>query len=65
MAIIVFFNAVLEGMKGITYIQVVQYCVLIFAFMVPAFFISFPMNGNFYLISFPNWEWAVKLCYGW
>ena len=43
---IVFFYAVLGGMKGITYTQVAQYCVLIFAFMVPAFFISFKMTGN-------------------
>ncbi|WP_027418106.1 sodium:solute symporter family protein [Crocinitomix catalasitica] len=38
--------ALLGGMKGITYTQVVQYCVLIFAFMVPAIFISFQMTGN-------------------
>lgn len=38
--------AFLGGMKGITYTQVVQYCVLIFAFMVPAIFISFQMTGN-------------------
>lgn len=44
--IIVLFYAVLGGMKGITYTQVAQYCVLIFAFMVPAFFISFNMTGN-------------------
>lgn len=43
---IVFFYAVLGGMKGITYTQVAQYCVLIFAYMVPAFFISFMMTGN-------------------
>lgn len=43
---IVFIYAVLGGMKGITYTQVAQYCVLIFAFMVPAFFISFQMTGN-------------------
>ena len=43
---IVFFYAVLGGMKGITYTQVAQYCVLIFAFMVPAFFISLQMTGN-------------------
>ena len=36
----------LGGMKGITYTQVAQYCVLIFAFMVPAFFISVQMTGN-------------------
>jgi cation/acetate symporter len=44
--IIVFFYAVLGGMKGITYTQVAQYCVLIFAFMVPAIFISILMTGN-------------------
>ncbi len=43
---IVFFYAVLGGMKGITYTQVAQYCVLIFAFMVPAIFISIEMTGN-------------------
>ncbi|MEZ4957801.1 MAG: sodium:solute symporter family protein [Saprospiraceae bacterium] len=43
---IVFFYAVLGGMKGITYTQVAQYCVLIFAYMVPAIFISIEMVGN-------------------
>lgn len=43
---IVFFYAVLGGMKGITYTQVAQFCVLIFAFMVPAIFISLQMTGN-------------------
>ncbi|MEM9930171.1 MAG: VC_2705 family sodium/solute symporter, partial [Bacteroidota bacterium] len=43
---IVFFYAIIGGMKGITYTQVAQYCVLIFAFMVPAFFISLNMTGN-------------------
>ncbi|MEZ4950144.1 MAG: sodium:solute symporter family protein [Saprospiraceae bacterium] len=43
---IVFIYAVLGGMKGITYTQVAQYCVLIFAFMVPAIFISIKMTGN-------------------
>jgi cation/acetate symporter len=43
---IVFFYAVLGGMKGITYTQVAQYCVLIFAFMVPAIFISILMTNN-------------------
>ncbi|MEE8477421.1 MAG: sodium:solute symporter family protein [Gemmatimonadales bacterium] len=42
---IVFFYAVLGGMKGITYTQVVQYCVLIFAYLVPAIFISLLMTG--------------------
>jgi cation/acetate symporter len=45
--LIVLFYAVLGGMKGITYTQVAQYCVLIFAFMVPAIFISFQMTGSF------------------
>ncbi|MEM9661379.1 MAG: sodium:solute symporter family protein [Planctomycetota bacterium] len=43
---IVFFYAVLGGMKGITYTQVAQYCVLIFAFMVPAIFMSLLLTGN-------------------
>jgi cation/acetate symporter len=43
---IVFFYAVLGGMKGITYTQVAQYCVLIFAYLVPAFFISILMTGE-------------------
>ena len=43
---IVFFYAVLGGMKGITYTQVAQYCVLIFAFTVPAVFISLQMVGT-------------------
>lgn len=43
---IVFVYAVLGGMKGITYTQVAQYCVLIFAYMVPAFFLSFMITGN-------------------
>jgi len=44
--VIVLFYAVLGGMKGITYTQVAQYCVLIFAFMVPAIFISIQMTDN-------------------
>ena len=43
---IVFFYAVLGGMKGITYTQVAQYCVLIFAYLVPAIFVSILMTGN-------------------
>lgn len=43
---IVFFYAVLGGMKGITYTQVAQYCVLIFAYMVPAIFISMQLTGT-------------------
>ena len=43
---IVFFYAVLGGMKGITYTQVAQYCVLIFAYLVPAIFISLMLTGN-------------------
>jgi cation/acetate symporter len=44
--IIVFFYTVLGGMKGITYTQVAQYCVLIFAYLVPAIFISILITGN-------------------
>ncbi len=43
---IVFFYATLGGMKGITYTQVAQYCVLIFAYMIPAIFISIMLTGN-------------------
>ncbi len=43
---IVFIYAVLGGMKGITYTQVAQYCILIFAYMVPAIFISLTMTGH-------------------
>ena len=45
MAIVLFYS-VLGGMKGITYTQVAQYCIMIFAFMVPAIFISIQMTGN-------------------
>ena len=45
-AIIVLFYAALGGMKGITYTQVAQYCVLIFAFMVPAIFLSLQITGT-------------------
>jgi cation/acetate symporter len=44
---IVFAYAVFGGMKGITYTQVAQYCVLIAAYLVPAFFISLNLTGNF------------------
>ena len=44
--IIVFIYAVLGGMKGITYTQIAQYCVLIFAYTVPAIFISMQLTGN-------------------
>ncbi len=44
--VVVFFYAVLGGMKGITYTQVAQYCVLIFAYTVPAIFISITITGN-------------------
>jgi len=44
--VIVFFYAVLGGMKGITYTQIAQYCVLIFAYTVPAIFISLQLTGN-------------------
>lgn len=43
---IVFFYAVLGGMKGITYTQVAQYCVLIFAYLVPAIYVSIALTGN-------------------
>lgn len=43
---VVFFYAVLGGMKGITYTQVAQFCVLIFAYLVPAIFISLALTGN-------------------
>ena len=43
---IVFIYSVLGGMKGITYTQVAQYCVLIMAYLVPAFFLSFMLTGN-------------------
>ena len=43
---LVFFYAVMGGMKGITYTQIAQYCVLIFAFTIPAVFISIMMTGN-------------------
>ncbi|MEE2526599.1 sodium:solute symporter family protein [Hyphobacterium sp. HN65] len=45
-AVIVLFYAALGGMKGITYTQVAQYCVLIFAFMVPAIFLSLQITGT-------------------
>ena len=44
--VLVFFYAVIGGMKGITYTQVAQYCILIFAFMIPAIFISIMMTGH-------------------
>ena len=46
--LLVFFYAVLGGMKGITYTQVAQYVILIFAYMVPAIFISMMLTGNFF-----------------
>ena len=51
---IVFIYAVLGGMKGITYTQVAQYCVLIFAYMVPAIFISILMTGNPIPVSYTH-----------
>jgi len=44
--IIVFVYAVLGGMKGITYTQIAQYCILIFAYTIPAIFISLNLTGN-------------------
>ncbi|MEO9968173.1 MAG: sodium:solute symporter family protein [Reichenbachiella sp.] len=52
--VIVFFYAVLGGMKGITYTQVAQYCILIFAYMVPAIFISIQLTG----------EWIPQIGFG-
>ena len=43
---IVFIYAVLGGMKGITYTQVAQYCIMIFAYLVPALYISLMMTGS-------------------
>ena len=43
---IVFFYAGLGGMKGITYTQVAQYCVMVFAYTIPVFFISLIITGN-------------------
>ncbi|WP_425402035.1 sodium:solute symporter family protein [Hugenholtzia roseola] len=54
---IVFFYAVLGGMKGITYTQVAQYCVLIFAYMVPAIFISLQMTDSL----FPQLGFGAKV----
>ncbi|OFN27698.1 MULTISPECIES: sodium:solute symporter family protein [Moraxella] len=45
-AIVVLFYAVLGGMKGITYTQVAQYCVLMVAYIIPAIFISLNLTGN-------------------
>ncbi|GAA0688848.1 cation acetate symporter [Marinobacterium maritimum] len=45
-SVVVFFYAVLGGMKGITYTQVAQYCVLIVAYTIPAIFISLELTGN-------------------
>lgn len=44
--VVVFFYAVFGGMKGVTYTQVAQYCVLIFAYTVPAIFMSLIITGN-------------------
>lgn len=44
--VVVFFYAVLGGMKGITYTQIAQYCVLVFAYTIPAIFISLSLTGN-------------------
>jgi len=46
-ALIVFFYAGLGGMKGITYTQVAQYCVMAFAYTIPAFYIAIALTGNF------------------
>lgn len=52
--VLVFFYAVMGGMKGITYTQVAQYCILIFAYMVPAIFISIQLTG----------EWIPQIGFG-
>jgi len=58
---IVFFYAVIGGMKGITYTQIAQYCVMIFAYTIPAIFISLAITGN----PLPQlglryrWRWSV------
>jgi len=57
---IVFFYAVLGGMKGITYTQVAQYCVLIFAYLVPAIFISILMTG----VAIPQLGFGAELADG-
>ncbi|TDF35042.1 cation acetate symporter [Alteromonadaceae bacterium M269] len=57
---IVFFYSVLGGMKGITYTQVAQYCVLIFAYLVPAVFISIIMTGH----VFPQLGFGATLADG-
>ncbi|MCH8962655.1 MAG: VC_2705 family sodium/solute symporter, partial [Bacteroidetes bacterium] len=54
---IVFFYAVLGGMKGITYTQVAQYCVLIFAYLVPAVYISLLLTGHL----FPQFGFGATL----
>ena len=51
----VFFYAVLGGMKGITYTQVAQYCILMFAYMVTAIFISILLTGH----AIPSWACAA------
>lgn len=58
--VIVFFYAVLGGMKGITYTQVAQYCILIFAFMIPAIFISIMLTG----VPVPQWGFGSTLSDG-
>ncbi len=57
---IVFFYAVMGGMKGITYTQVAQYCVLIFAYMVPAIFISIELTN----IVIPQIGFGAKIADG-
>jgi len=60
--LIVFMYAVLGGMKGITYTQVAQYCVLIFAYTVPAVFISVMITGHYLpQVGFGSTDFLVKL----
>ena len=53
---VVFFYAVLGGMKGITYTQVAQYCVMIFAYITPAIFVSLLVTGT----PCRNWVWLPR-----
>lgn len=57
---IVFFYSVLGGMKGITYTQVAQYCIMIFAYLVPAIFISIIMTGH----VFPQFGFGAEMADG-
>ncbi len=63
---IVFVYAVFGGMKGITYTQVAQYCVLIFAYTIPAIFISLQLTGNAAAAARPGQlRWRAATCRCW